>query len=123
MTEILDDRSELDEALEDPDLTLLVLSGDEETQAGAVHAKAEAIEEPWCRTFWIRDLALLAEAELADWFDAPGRYAVLCARRKGAKWEHWISVQGPLEDLMTRKGKPSALKIQDAFASCTAEEE
>jgi hypothetical protein len=123
MTEILNDRSELDEALDDPDLTLLVLSGDEGTQAGALHAKAEEIEESGCRTFWIRDLALLTETERAEWLDGPGRYAVLCGQRKGVKWEHWISVQGPLEELMTPKGKPSASRIQDVFASCTAEED
>jgi hypothetical protein len=122
MTEILDDRSELDEALDDPDVTLLVLSGDETTPAGEVHAKAEDLDDPRCRTFWIRDLALLTDDERADWFDAPGRYAVVCARRKGAKRERWTSVQGPLEDLMTRKGKPSAQKIQDTVASCSDEE-
>lgn len=120
MTEINQDRKELNRALKDKSLTLLVLSGsDNNTWAPEIHAHAEQIQDPWCRTFWIRDLGVLTQEELDTWFAKGGRYAVLCGGKDENGKKVWIvTVREDLTALLTPAEKPSTKAILDAFATC-----
>lgn len=117
MTEIDQDRKELNDALKNIDRRLLLLSGSDDTNAKAIHDKAEQVQEKWQRTFWIRDLQRLTDKEKEAWFAAGGRYAVL-GKKKNAdgEWERYVCKRGAHADL---SNPTTGLKILKAFASCT----
>lgn len=121
MTKIDDDRAPLDKALANLKNTLLVLSGSEATAAAAIHDVAEAnITEPWRKTFWVANLDLLTEAELASehakLFARGGRYALI-GRCKGedGKQQRTIVARGYHADLLDSGGEPDSIKIRRAF--------
>jgi hypothetical protein len=68
MAVINQDRGPLDDALQDPTTTLLILSGEQDSEAKAVDDLAEeGITEPWRKTFLLLDLSVLSETEKEKW--------------------------------------------------------
>lgn len=121
MTIITDDRSKLDEALSNPKLTLLVLSGSESTAARAIHDVTEAkVTEPGRKVFWITDLALLSDEELGDpderLFARGGRFAVVGWCKAEDKSRHRVVVaRGNHAALRRSNGKPDVFAIRAQF--------
>jgi hypothetical protein len=121
MTKIEDDRAPLDKALGNLKNTLLVLSGSDATAAGAIHEVAQAkITEPWRKAFWVTNLELLTEEELASehakLFARGGRYALI-GRCKGddGRQHRVIVARGYHADLLDSGGEPDVIKIRRAF--------
>ena len=109
MTIVDQDLAELREALDDTDLTLLLLSGAEGSSAQSIHDKAEQVLESWQRVFWIQDLSRLKQSERDIWFAMSGRYAV------SARETRAVPVRGFHADLLLATGKPSGMKISAAL--------
>lgn len=68
---LVDGRGALDDALSE-DVSICVLVGTEESDAGSVHAcmdEGEWGENPWHRWFLVTDPDLLTEDEREHWFD------------------------------------------------------
>lgn len=72
MTRITDDPAELETALEDDGLILLLLSGGAETDAEQVYEyiSSEMQLEDWVRVFLVENLELIGEERSEDWFDS-----------------------------------------------------
>lgn len=112
---IKENRTGLDQALGNPKLTVLLLSGVRESKAGKVYDFVSNENwDTWRRCFLITDLTVLTGAEQTEWFDGAktDRYAVV-----GGK-EHPKSVaqMGLIEDLLKSDGKPGRRKIGSTFA-------
>ena len=110
---ITDDRTRLDSALVDPDTTVLLLSGDEDSKAREIHDFIHGAElEAWRKCFLISDLKILKASERKAWFDGENseRYAALGGTTKK------LAVRGPIDDLLTASDEPSILEIRQAFA-------
>jgi hypothetical protein len=100
---LTDDRTELDEALADDDLTLLLLSGSEDSRARIVdRCLDEENWEDWYRSFLITDFNLLTDEEIVEWFDVPiqERYAVL-----GGDSPKKVASKGEVVDYLTLPNK------------------
>ncbi len=112
MTEIDQDRAELDQALADQDNTLLILTGDEQSNAQAIHDKAEGMNLfPWRRVFILREVSVLSSTERELWGDSDERFASWsCSARS-------VGRKGPAADLLRRNGAPSILRIRGSFAA------
>ena len=112
---IKENRTRLDQALGNPKLTVLLLSGVRESKVGKVYdfVSNENLE-PWRRCFLITDLVVLTEAEQTRWFDGANtdRYAVV----GGTQHPKSVALKGPIEDLLKSDGKPGRRKIRSAFA-------
>jgi hypothetical protein len=111
MAVINQDRGPLDDALQDPTTTLLILSGEQDSEAKAVDDLAEeGITEPWRKTFLLLDLSVLSETEKEKWVSSEDRYAVY--KTSSDK----VVQKGPASDFILPSGGPSILKIRRAFA-------
>lgn len=108
-------RTRLDTALRNPKLTVLLLSGSKESNAGATHKTIASREwEPWRRYFLVTDLSLLTNAEKTRWFggNRTDRYAVVGGRNQPKA----VGKKGPIGDLLRTNGSPSNLKVRLTFA-------
>ena len=112
MSFVRDDRTRMDAVLNDVTKSVLLLLGDLESDAKAIHDRAvETVSETWRRTFLITNRAVLTMDERHQWFlDAAERYAVV----GGA--ERVVADRGTSKDLQTSKGHASAIEIRRAFA-------
>jgi hypothetical protein len=110
MVVLTSSRGALDEVLADPDLTVLILQGDPQSRAAAVHALAEEVfasNQTWRRTVLITDPSLLTTEE-RGWIPDEASYAVLARRTRDV-------LQGGIEKLLRRDGAPSVRGIRRAF--------
>jgi hypothetical protein len=111
---ILDDsREPLDEAIADADATILVLSGAEDSTAGEIHEFIDEREwEEWHHWFLVTDVSMLTPTMQQDWkLDTDDRYVVL-----GGGNPKKVGPKAKAEKLLRVNGKPSVLKITQAFA-------
>ena len=109
MTVIDTDRSALDTALADPTAVIFITFGPAGSEGDAIYQEANAgASEPWKRCFVIRDPGGLTSAQRAMFTDSSMYYVL--AVSDGAVRKH-----GPLSDLQRSGGKPSALRIRQAF--------
>jgi len=72
MTRIIEDTAELDAALEDDGLVLLLLSGGAETDSEQIYdyISSEMELEDWVRVFLLENLELVGEERAEEWFDS-----------------------------------------------------
>ena len=107
-------RTKFDTQLGDGDLTLLLLVGATDSQAGSVHDFFENRNwEPWRICWLISDTSVLTAAELDSWFDneSDDRYAVVGGAPLKA-----VAIKGSIDKLLRADGQPSVLKIRSGFA-------
>jgi len=110
---ITDDRTEMDECIEDPGCTVLLLVGDEDSAAGALHESIDDGDwEEWHFCFLITDPAILTPDEWDYWFDQEDadRYAVLGGP------DHDVVEWGSAEDLVTEDGECDYNRVARLFA-------
>lgn len=113
---IKEDRTRLDQALGNPRLTVLLLSGVEESKAGKVYDFVSNKNwEPFRRFFLITDLTVLSEAEQTRWFDGTNTdyYAAVGGKERPKS----VAQKGPIEDLLRTSLEPDILEIRGAFAA------
>lgn len=108
------DRATLDSYLNDIDLTLLVVVGDDGTEAEKIHECAEeGIGEEWRVCLLLADVALLTRAEKRDWELADQRFVSLGVTDADERIAAQVGSNG---ELMRVDGNASILRIRSAFA-------
>jgi hypothetical protein len=111
------DRTELDQALDNERLTVLLLAGTKESKAGEVHGFAittVGLLEDFYRCFLLTDLSILTMPEKNRWFtgDEMDRYAVVGGKESPKR----VGKKGAVDDLLRIDRQPSKTKIRLAFA-------
>lgn len=109
---IEDDRTELDNAVENGELTIVLLLGGMDSDAGMVHECLEDGDwEEWHRWFLITDASVLTQEELEYWFDSEEEgYAVLGGP------DNELVDWGPVSDLLYEDGECDELALAELFA-------
>lgn len=103
---ITDDRTELDETLEDPTSVVLILAG---AKAAAIYDLASKGAQSWRKIVLVENLVQLSPEENAQWALASDGYVVL---RK----DKTVSSRGSLRELCDQTGMPELRKINRALA-------
>lgn len=103
---ITDDRSELDEVLEDPTSVVLILHG---PKGQEVHDLATKGAQPWRKIVLIEDLAKLTPEEASQWALTSDSYVVL-------KKDKSVSSRGALSQFCDQAGTPELRKINGALS-------
>src|SRR3972149_9020679 len=112
---IVNDRTEIDTALNDPETTVLILAGERQSSARNVHDFLETQDgwEAWWRWFLILDVAILDSEEKRLWFDdgSGELYAVV----GGRELPKLTAKKGQIGDLLKQDGSPGKIKIRSAY--------
>lgn len=111
---IKQNREALDTNLKDPNATVFLLIGQENSKAEEVHDLIETKNwDEWHHWLLITDISLLTDGEKQAWFqgNVSDYYAVL----GGDKLPKKVAKQGPVTDLFNSNNKPGYIKIRDAF--------
>jgi hypothetical protein len=120
MTVINDKRGSLTTALGEKDTTLLVISGESDADAKAIHdvIQARTDMEPWRRWFLIKKFATITPAERKAWFggSTDGKYAVIGGGDPANGKPKRVGAKGNVSRLLRKNGKPSILRIRRVFA-------
>lgn len=103
---ITDDRTELDETLEDPTSVVLILAG---TKAAAIYDLASKGAQAWRKIVLVENLARITSEENAQWALVNDGYVVL-------KKDKTVSSRGSLNELCDQAGTPELRKINRALA-------
>ena len=103
---ITDDRTELDEVLEDPANIVLLLAG---PKAAAIYDLASKGAQAWRKIVLVENLTQITPEENARWALANDRYVVL---RK----DRTVASRGSLNELCDQAGTPELRKINKALA-------
>ncbi len=108
------DRVTFDDYLDDVDLTLLIVVGQDGTNADLIHQKAEdEIVEAWRVCLLIADTSLLTNAEVADWALGDQRYVSLGVNDEDER----VAAEKKANSALMRVDKQaSILFIRQAFA-------
>lgn len=105
---IKDDRTELDNAIKDIKITLLLLFGTNTTAENIHKTASDSISEPWRKTFLIENISILSEKEKAEWYKDDYSFTTLSKNK--------IVVEKNNIDLLCNSGNPSIRKIKSIFA-------
>ena len=103
---ITNDRSELDEVLDDPTSVVLILYG---PKGQAVHDLATKGAQPWRKIVLIEDLAKLTSEETSQWALTSDSYIVL-------KKDKSVSSRGALSQFYDQAGILELRKINSALS-------
>lgn len=109
---LTNDRSALDAALNDARIVLLIVFGDPNPAASAIHTEAETITSDTRKVFWISDVSLLTPTQRAQWYRADDHFTTLSSPEQNS--DRRVS-QETLASLRLPTGEPSARKIETAF--------
>lgn len=110
MPTVRSNRTRFDADIGDRLNTVLILAGDANSKAQAVHDAARKLVHAYRKTWILRDVSVLDEDEQELWVKAPEKYAVYnCDKKETRAW-------GPVSQLLGADGKPDILKIRSKFA-------
>lgn len=110
MTRITDDPAELQAALEDDGLILLLLSGGADTDAEEVYEyiSSEMELEDWVRVFLVENLEIIGEEHSEEWFDSEEERFCCIYNDSGG------STRGAVEQFYV-DGEPDPIEIGDVL--------
>ncbi len=106
---IMNDRTELNAALNDAANVFMLLFGQAGSKAEQICAMAEtSVTEGWRQTVLIQDTTVLTPEEKTQWFSGPDTYTTVSKSRATVD-------KGPLTNLCFASGNPEPRKIKNAF--------
>ena len=118
MTRITDDTADLEAALEDDGLILLLLSGGAETDAEQVYEyiTSEMELEEWVRVFLVESLEAVGEERSEEWFDSEEERFCCIYNDTGN------ATRGSVDQLLV-DGEPDAKEIGEVLDTVPGSEE